>query len=49
MKVRTFLCGVAIGLLIAPGDAPSSWRRARNWLARTIDAVLQIGTAAHAG
>ena len=45
MRVRAFLAGVAMGLLLAPASGRDTWKRLRNSLAAAIDAVLRIGTA----
>lgn len=46
MRLRTFLIGVACGLLFAPRSGRETWAWLRNRLAATIDAALSIGTGA---
>jgi hypothetical protein len=43
MRVRWFALGVLVGLALAPVDGRATWRLARDWLARAIDAVLRFG------
>lgn len=49
MRLRWFLIGMLMGLLLAPGSRSDTWRRLRDGLARTIDAGLRIGVAAPQG
>ena len=41
MRTRYFLLGVLVGLLLAPAGGRQLWRRLRDQLAITIDALLR--------
>jgi hypothetical protein len=43
MRARWFALGVLVGLALAPADGRTTWRLARDTLARTIDAALRYG------
>ena len=43
MPARWFLLGVLAGLALAPADGRTTWRLARDKLARAIDAALRLG------
>ena len=42
MRTRYFLLGVLLGLLLAPASGRQLWRRLRDQLAITIDALLRL-------
>ncbi|HJZ47047.1 MAG TPA: hypothetical protein VKE41_07765 [Roseiflexaceae bacterium] len=42
MRARFFLLGVLVGLLLAPANGRETWRRLRDNLAATIDAMLRL-------
>ena len=46
MRLRWFLFGALVGLALAQADARTSWRMARDGLARAIDRALRIGVDA---
>ena len=42
MRARYFLLGLLVGLLLAPASWREIWRRRRDQLAGTIDALLRL-------
>jgi hypothetical protein len=42
MRVRYFLLGLLVGLLLALASGRHMWRRSRDQLAAAIDALLQL-------
>jgi hypothetical protein len=42
MRVRYFLIGMLVGLLLAPASGRQLWQRLRDQLATTIDALLRF-------
>ncbi|HNP86724.1 MAG TPA: YtxH domain-containing protein [Kouleothrix sp.] len=46
MRLRLFLAGVLVGVLVAPASGRETWQMLRNRLAASIDAVLRLGTSA---
>jgi len=44
MRLRWFLAGLLTGMVLAQGRA--TWRKARDQLARAIDALLRVGVDA---
>ena len=42
MRVRFFLFGVLVGLLLAPASGAQLWQRLRDQLAAAIDALLRL-------
>ena len=42
MRARYFLLGLLVGLLLAPASGRQIWRRLRDQLAATIDALLRL-------
>jgi hypothetical protein len=45
MRVRCFLLGVLVGLLLAPAGSRELWRRLRDTLAAAIDAGLSVAAS----
>jgi len=45
VRLRFFLLGVLVGLVIAPAGGRATWRLLRDRMAATIDAALRIGVA----
>ena len=43
MRARWLLLGVLAGLALAPADGRTTWRRARDQLARAVDIALRLG------
>jgi hypothetical protein len=43
MRARWFAFGVLVGLALAPADGQTTWRLARDTLARAIDRALRFG------
>ena len=46
MRVRYFLLGLLVGLLLAPASGRQLWLRLRDQLAGTIDALLRLAAPA---
>jgi len=44
MRARYFLLGLIVGLLLAPASGRQLWRRLRDQLAGTIDALLRLAS-----
>jgi hypothetical protein len=42
MRVRYFLLGLLVGLLLAPASGRHMWRRLRDQIAGAIDALLRL-------
>ena len=42
MRVRYFMLGLLVGLLLAPASGRQLWRRLRDQLAAAIDALLRL-------
>ena len=42
MRVRYFVLGLLVGLLLAPASGRQLWRRLRDQLAAAIDALLRL-------
>jgi hypothetical protein len=42
MRAKYFLLGLLFGLLLAPDSGRQTWRRLRDQLAATIDALLRL-------
>jgi len=49
MRTRYFLLGIVVGLLLAPASGRQLWRRLRDQLAASIDALLRLAAPARAG
>ncbi|MEO7912622.1 MAG: hypothetical protein ABIV47_23480 [Roseiflexaceae bacterium] len=47
MRVRSFLIGLLVGLLLAPSSGRQLWLQLRNRLAGTIDALLRLAAPAY--
>ena len=45
MRVRFFLLGILVGLLLAPAGSRERWRRLRDNLAAAIDAGLRVAAS----
>ena len=45
MRVRFFLLGILVGLLLAPAGSRELWRRLRDTLAAVIDAGLRLAAS----
>jgi len=48
MRTRYFLLGIVVGLLLAPASGRQLWRRLRDQLAASIDALLRLAAPARA-
>ena len=45
MRVRYFVLGLVVGLLLAPASGRHLWRQLRDQLATAIDALLRLVAA----
>ncbi len=43
MRLRYFLLGLVVGLVLAPASGHETWRTLRNRLAAALDAALRVG------